>query len=149
MNKEFSGILVAISLVLIILISVLRLSPGWLFTLYMADIIICGAFAWNFASRFYRAHDKFSYLKYHGYEVLATIPAVVFYPIILLTGIVIVLRILNLVNPLSIIIHKNQINRNALKKPLSSNPPSIDPRKNSWFFHLMCILKTFSGQTRR
>jgi hypothetical protein len=125
MDREFSIVLVAISLILIILISVFRFPPGWLFTLYAADIVICGALAWDFILRLRRAPEKTSFLRYHGYEALAAIPVVVFYLIIRFSGLVIILRVLKLLSLLNIIewniYLKNQISKFIHKKPFSPN----------------------------
>jgi hypothetical protein len=86
MENSFQGAMVIFSIILIVLISTFLLPPVWLFTLYLADMVICGAFAWDFVSRFCRAPQKSSFLKSHGYEALAAVPVVAFYPLPALSG---------------------------------------------------------------
>lgn len=86
MENSFNGAMVIFSVIIIVLISTFLLPPPWIFTLYLADMVICGAFAWDFSSRFYRAPQKSSFLKSHGYEALAAVPVVVFYPLPALSG---------------------------------------------------------------
>jgi len=86
MENSFNGAMVIFSIILIVLISTFLLPPVWLFTLYLADMVICGAFAWDFVSRWCRAPQKSAFLKTHGYEALAAVPVAVFYPLPALSG---------------------------------------------------------------
>jgi len=92
MGNLFNGTMVVFSVILIVLIATLLLPPVWLFTLYMADLVVCGAFAWDFGSRLYQSPQKSSFLKNHGYEALAAVPVVLFYPFPPLTWLAAVLR---------------------------------------------------------
>ena len=90
------GGLAVLSIIYIVIIWAAPLSPGWLFTLYVADFMVCVVFAWEFARRFSRAPHKLTFLKYHGFEILFMAPAVVFFPVIHLSWIGILLRLFRL-----------------------------------------------------
>ena len=57
-EEAFVGVLVLLSLASIITISVTTLTPDWLFTLFVGDVVICVVFAWDFAQRLRKAPEK-------------------------------------------------------------------------------------------
>ncbi len=94
--ERVAGGLAVLSIIYIVIIWTAPISPGWLFTLYVADLMICGVFAWEYARRFSRAPQKLTFLKYHGFEILFMVPAAVFFPIIHLSWIAILMRLFRL-----------------------------------------------------
>jgi hypothetical protein len=97
LRELFIGSLTIISIILVIAIQVISTSPGWLFTLYTADLIVSFALGWDFVSRLKQAPLKSEFWKYHGFEILAVIPAIIFFsagPLVLL---LILLRSLRLI----------------------------------------------------
>jgi hypothetical protein len=97
LEEAFIGALAVTSIILVIIIAAAPLSPLWLFTLYIADLVICIAFAWDFVHRFNQTRNKSEFLKYHGYEILAMIPALAFYPVSNLSGLSAFFRALRLI----------------------------------------------------
>jgi voltage-gated potassium channel len=97
------GFLAIVSIILIALESLVQLSPGWLITIYVIDLIICIIFAWDFIYRLYHSEDKKRFLKYNGYEILAIIPAIALYGIGTVPAISEGLRALRLIRVVRII----------------------------------------------
>ena len=74
MNKEHKleiiiGVLALISIVVIVLLEMVSLHAGWLWGLYILDLIICIFFAWDFIRRALHSPDKRTFLKCYGYEI--------------------------------------------------------------------------------
>lgn len=78
-RESLIALLAIISIILIVIDSLITLSPRWLFGIYIVDLLICLVFAWEFAYRLRHAEDKLSFLKTHGFEILAMIPAFALY----------------------------------------------------------------------
>ena len=105
LKELFIGSLAIISIILVIAIGVIPSSPGWLFTLYTADLIVCFGIAWDFAARFKKAPFKSEFLKYHGFEVLAAVPAITFYSAGNLVLLLILCRALRLIRVIFVNTH--------------------------------------------
>ena len=73
------GLLAILSIVIIVVESLVALPPGWLFTLYGVDLAICLVFAVEFVYRLRQSENRTSFLKTHGFEILAMTPAFAFY----------------------------------------------------------------------
>ncbi len=78
-EESLIGSLVLLSIALIVVISVINLSPDWLFTLFVGDLVICIVFTWDFVYRFNKAPQKSTFIKYHGFEILAIVTAIAIY----------------------------------------------------------------------
>lgn len=91
------GLLAIISIILIAVESLVTLSEGWLFGLYAADMAICLIFAWEFVHRLRYAENRLAFLKAHGFEVLAMVPAFALYTAGAIPGLSAGLRSLRLV----------------------------------------------------
>ena len=72
------AILALLSVALICIEYLVELSAAQLVMVYVTDLVICLVFAADFAFRMYKADNKRSFLKNHGYEILAMIPAYAF-----------------------------------------------------------------------
>jgi voltage-gated potassium channel len=73
---EFTlGLLAIISIFLIIIGSLIDLSEEWIITIYTIDLVICIVFAVDFIHRLWTSRSKKEFWKYHGYEILAAVPA--------------------------------------------------------------------------
>jgi hypothetical protein len=101
-EELFYGALSALSVVFILILWLYSLPPVWLFTLYVADIMICIVFIWDYSRRLMAAPQKGRFLKYHGYELLSAVPVVVFYPVISLSGIALIFRTIRLIRVIQI-----------------------------------------------
>jgi len=75
------GALAIISIILICVESLVTLSPRWLFGIYVIDLVICLVFALEFGYRLRRAETKPGFLKTHGFEILAMVPAFALYAV--------------------------------------------------------------------
>ena len=73
------GILAVVSIILIAVESLVVLSPGALWSIYGADLIICIVFAFDFIRRVAGSEKKSRYILTHSYEILAMVPAVALY----------------------------------------------------------------------
>jgi hypothetical protein len=71
--------LVFMSVSIIIVMAVMNLSPDWLFTLFVGDLVICVVFAWDFGYRLSKSASKLTFLRCYGFEVLTFVPAIVFH----------------------------------------------------------------------
>jgi hypothetical protein len=90
------GLMAVLSVIFIIVIWLASLSPVWMFTIYIADLMICIVFFWDFIRRIFHSQQKLMHLKYHGFELLSIVPVVAFYPVIQLSWICALLRLLRL-----------------------------------------------------
>ena len=97
------GVLGIISIVIIIIESVATLSQGWLFGLYAIDLAICLVFAVEFVYRVRSTEDRGRFLKTHGFEVLAMVPAVALYAVGSIPAISAGLRSLRLIRVIRVI----------------------------------------------
>ncbi len=70
------GLLAVISIISLIIESLVNLSTEWLVSIYAVDFAICVVFALDFIYRLKSTENKSHFLKFHGYEILAIIPAV-------------------------------------------------------------------------
>ncbi len=105
LKELFIGSLAIISIILIIAIQFISTSPGWLFTLYTADLIVSFALGWDFVGRLKKAPVKPEFWKYHGYEILAIIPAITFYSAGALILLLVLFRALRLIRVVLITTH--------------------------------------------
>jgi voltage-gated potassium channel len=65
--------------------------------------LICMVFVWDFVRRLHHVRKKSRFWLTHGYEILAMIPAVAFFPIAHLIAVTVVLRTLRLVRVVLIV----------------------------------------------
>jgi len=78
-NREvLIAVLIAISIALIALDSIIELSELARHAVYFSDLIICLTLAYDFVSRVFRAHDRIAYVRKYWYEVIALLPAYLF-----------------------------------------------------------------------
>lgn len=70
------GILTVVSIFLIVIDSLVDLEKGWSYAIYIIDLSICLVFAYDFYIRLWRADSRLRFLKIHGYEILAMVPAI-------------------------------------------------------------------------
>ncbi len=107
------GLTALFSITVVLIISLVPLSPGWLFTLYTSDLIVCLVFAWEFVRRLMKSPQKANFGKYHGYEIIAIVPAIAFYPFLALSGMAAILRAVRLVRVACIVYGTNRIMRRS------------------------------------
>ena len=75
MSEITIGILAILSIILLATESLITVTENTLTHIYIADLIICLVFASDFISRLRADRNKYGFLKTHGFEVLAMIPA--------------------------------------------------------------------------
>ena len=73
------GLLAVISIILVAIESLVALSAQWLLAIYIADLVVCIVFAAEFVYRLRQAPDRLGFLKSHGFEILAMVPALALY----------------------------------------------------------------------
>jgi len=73
------GLMAILSIIMVSLETLVTLSSGWLTAIYIIDLLICAVFIWDFIVRLRSAEDKKHFWKFHGYEILAVIPAYALY----------------------------------------------------------------------
>jgi voltage-gated potassium channel len=78
MVEVLIAVLAVFSIVLICVEYVVALPPAQLNMIYMADLLVCLAFAADFAYRTVKAEDRRVFLKTYWFEVLAMLPAYLF-----------------------------------------------------------------------
>lgn len=98
------GVLAIASIILIATESLVSLSAESLMAIYITDLVICIVFAAEFAYRLKTAVSKSAFLKYHGYEILAMVPAFAFYAMGSAPAISVGLRSLRLIRVIRVII---------------------------------------------
>ena len=104
LKEIYIGLMAALSITVVIIISLFPLPPGWLFTLYTADLVVCLVFAWEFFFRLLKSPRKSEFLKYQSYEMLALVPAVAFFNLAPISMIAALLRAVRLIR-VTIIVH--------------------------------------------
>jgi len=77
--EGFIGVLAIVSIILIAIDLLVDLEGGWLLAVYAMDLMICIVFAWDFGIRLWHAEKRITFLKLHGYEILAMVPALALY----------------------------------------------------------------------
>jgi len=105
MNRKNSiewaiGTLAIFSIAIVVIEFIVELSTAWMVTLYAVDLIICLIFALEFVYRLRQSGDKGLFTKSHWFEILAMVPAVVFYAagsVSVLSGIFRSLRLIRVV----------------------------------------------------
>jgi voltage-gated potassium channel len=98
------GVLAVVSIVLVAVESMVELSPGALWGIYAADLVICIVFAADFIHRLRLADNRGRFWKTHGYEILAMIPAMAFYGLGAIPAISSALRSLRLIRVVRVIV---------------------------------------------
>jgi len=98
------GVLAVVSIVLVAVESLVELSPGALWGIYAADLVICIVFAADFIHRLRIAESRSRFWKVHGYEILAMIPAMAFYGLGSIPAISSALRSLRLIRVVRVIV---------------------------------------------
>jgi voltage-gated potassium channel len=79
MNEIIIGILAIVSIALVAVESLVPVSESILIGIYIADFVICIAFAWDFIQRLRVSESKSRFMKTNSYEILAMIPAAALY----------------------------------------------------------------------
>jgi voltage-gated potassium channel len=97
------GLLAIISIILLAIDFFIDLSTRWLFILYSVDLAICLIFAAEFIYRIRMAESKKAFLKSNWYEILAMVPAFVFYTAGSIAAISAALRLLRLIRVVRVI----------------------------------------------
>lgn len=72
------AVLAILSVVLLSIEYLVELTPAQVSIVYQADLAICVMFAVEFIYRIVRSDNKSGFIKGHGYEVLAMVPAYIF-----------------------------------------------------------------------
>lgn len=72
------GVLAILSIILVAIESLVTVSAGVLWGIYIADLIICIIFALDFVQRLRVSEKRSRFMKTNGYEILAMIPAIAF-----------------------------------------------------------------------
>ncbi|MEJ2738732.1 MAG: potassium channel family protein [Dehalococcoidia bacterium] len=97
------GLLAVVSIILLTINYFVDISTRWLFILYCIDLVICLIFAAEFVYRIRMAENKKFFLKSNGYEILAMVPAFVFYAAGSIAAISAALRLLRLIRVVRVI----------------------------------------------
>ena len=105
------GLLAVVSIILLIIDYFVDLSTRWIFILYSIDLFICLVFAAEFVYRIRMAENKKTFLKSNGYEILAMVPAFVFYAAGSLAAISAALRLLRLIRVVRVIVVFSRMRR--------------------------------------
>lgn len=98
------GVLAIASIVLVAIESLVELSPAALWGIYAVDLLICVVFAADFVHRLRTAESRARFWKTNGYEILAMIPAMVFYGLGAIPAISSALRSLRLIRVVRVIV---------------------------------------------
>jgi voltage-gated potassium channel len=98
------GILAIISIVLVAVESLVSVSRGVLIGIYIADLIICIVFAWDFIHRLRTSEDRGRFIRRNGFEILAMIPALAIFALGAIPAISSALRSLRLIRVVRVII---------------------------------------------
>lgn len=98
------GILAIVSIILVAIESLVAVSQGTLMGIYIADLIICIAFAFDFTQRIRASESKSRFIKTNGFEILAMIPAIALYALGTIPTIAVALRSLRLVRVVRVIL---------------------------------------------
>ena len=97
------GILAIVSIALVAIESLVSVSEGTLMGIYIADLLICVVFAWDFAMRLRSSESKSRFMKTNGFEILAMIPAIALYALGAIPAISTALRSLRLVRVVRVV----------------------------------------------
>jgi voltage-gated potassium channel len=97
------GLLAVVSIILLIIDLFVDLSTKWLLIIYSIDLAICLIFAAEFIYRIRKAENKKAFLKSNWYEILAMVPAFVFYIAGSIAAISAALRLLRLIRVVRVI----------------------------------------------
>ena len=104
LTEVIIGILAVVSIILVAIESLVTVSEGMLLTIYIADLIICIVFAWDFGLRLRSSKNKSRFMKTSGFEILAMIPAITFFALGTIPAISTGLRSLRLVRVVRIVL---------------------------------------------
>jgi len=105
------GFLALISIVLVVVESLCTLSKSTLIGIYLADLLICIAFAFDFSIRMKSSGSKLQFLKTSGYEILAMVPALALYALGSIPAIAVALRSLRLVRVIRVVVLISRMGR--------------------------------------
>jgi voltage-gated potassium channel len=97
------GILAGISIILVVIESLVSVSQSTLIGMYIADLIICIVFAVDFIRSFRVSESRSRFMKFHGFEILAMIPAFALYALSSIPAIAVALRSLRLIRVVRVI----------------------------------------------
>ena len=105
------GLLAVVSIILLIIDFFVDLSTRWLLILYSIDLAICLIFAAEFIYRMRMEENKRAFLRSNGYEILAMVPAFVFYAAGSVAAISAALRLLRLIRVVRVVIVYSRMRR--------------------------------------
>lgn len=98
------GILAIVSIILVAVESLVSVSESVLIGIYIADLIICILFAWDFIQRLRSSENKSRFMKTNSFEILAMIPAIALYALGAIPAISTALRSLRLVRVVRVVL---------------------------------------------
>ncbi|MFC1977360.1 ion transporter [Chloroflexota bacterium] len=104
MTEVIIGILAIVSIILVAVESLASVSEGTLMGIYIADLIICIVFAWDFVLRLRSSQSKPRFIKTNGFEVLAMIPAIALYALGTIPAIAVAFRSLRFIRVVRIVL---------------------------------------------
>ena len=104
MTEVIIGILAIVSIILVAIESLVTISEGVLLGIYIADLIICLVFGWDFIQRLRSSENKSRFMKTNGFEILAMIPAIAFFALGAIPAISTGLRSLRLVRVVRVVL---------------------------------------------
>ena len=103
-SEVIIGVLAVVSIILVAIESLISVSEGVLLGIYIADLIICIVFAWDFVLRLRSSENKSRFMKTNGFEILAMIPAIALYALGAIPAISTALRSLRLVRVVRVVL---------------------------------------------
>lgn len=98
------GILAVVSIILVAIESLVPISQDVLVGIYIADLLICIVFAWDFIMRLKASDSKSHFMKTNGYEIVAMVPAVALYALGTIPAIAVALRSLRLLRVVRVVL---------------------------------------------
>jgi voltage-gated potassium channel len=110
-TESIIGVLAVVSIVLVAIETLVALSPGALWGLYAADLLICIVFAFDFIRRVRGSERKSHYFWTHSYEILAMIPAVALYGLGMIPALSVAFRSIRLVRVIRAILLLTRMRR--------------------------------------
>lgn len=110
-SEVIIGVLAIVSIILVAIESLVAVSPDTLILIYIADLLICIVFAWDFIQRLRASKSKSHFMKTDGYEILAMIPAIALYALGTIPTISVALRSLRLLRVARVILLLTRMKR--------------------------------------
>lgn len=105
------GILAIVSIVLVTVESLITVSQNILLGIYIADLLICIVFTWDFIYRLRNSDNKSRFMKTNSYEILAIIPAIALSALGTITAISMIFRSLRFIRVIRVILLVTRMRR--------------------------------------